>query len=224
MDIQEIMDRAKECGVDAITAAVEDVRRRDREAWDAAEAAYKAYFADVEQKEAKVKRRIAELTQRRESIKAKIAAIQPGLVTATVSGDTEAFDRMQNDLADLEAQKAAMTTQIEILSGAPLPGDAELYRAAVAKFERKREVAQQFREETEAIRDFAREQAKAWEGIKDDLFYATPYCPRVGIEEKDLERHFQYQGRDPLAQQPETPSEETPRVINCEKAVYRFGY
>lgn len=226
MNIQEIIDRAKAHGIDAITAAVEEARRRDREAWESAEAAYKAYFADVEQREAKIKQRITDLTGQEDGIKAKIAAMQPGLVNATVSGDTEAFDRIQGNLADLEAKKAAIATQIELLSGATLPGNQELYRAAAAKFEAKHEAAQRFMEEIEVIRDFAREQAEAWKEIEDKLFYASPYYPvhaKGEDEEKKLERHFMYQGRDPLAQQKETPPDEPQRVKNCETAVYRFG-
>lgn len=191
MDIEKLFERATENGIAAISAAVEELKRQGQQAEREADAAYKAYFADSEEKETKVKRRLADLSQQEDEIKRKIGAMQPGLVSATVAGDSEAFDRIQNDLAGLEAQRAAIVTQIQLLSDAPLPGSLELYQAAGAKCEALDKAAKQWRSDIERVRAFVREQAKAWERLNDMLGYTTFYTP--GLCRRDfvaVDTHF----------------------------------
>lgn len=92
MDIQEILNQAKAHGIEAVTASAEELKRQGQQSRQEAKAACRAYFADAEEKEAKVKRRLDNLAQQEAGIKAKISAMQPGLVDATVSGDTNGLE------------------------------------------------------------------------------------------------------------------------------------
>lgn len=190
MDIQEILNQAKAHGIEAVTAAAEELKQRGQQSRQEAKAARQAYFTDVEEKDAKMKRRIAHLAQQEAEIKAKISAMQPGLVNATVAGDSEAFDRIQNDLVGMEAQRAAVATQIQLLSGAPLPGDLKLYKAAETQCGDSDEVTQRCQTELEDIKAFVREQAKAWDRLSDDLRYVTFYTP--GAADADLVKVYEH--------------------------------
>lgn len=190
MEIQEILDQANEHGIMAISAAVEELKQRGQQSRQEAKAACQAYFTDVEEKDAKVKRRLAHLVQQEAEIKAKIRAMQPGLVSATVDGDSETFDRIQSDLASMEAQRAAVATQIQLLSGAPLPGDLKLYKTAEAQCGASGEVSQRCQTELEDIKAFVREQAKAWDRLSDDLRYVTFYTP--GAADADLVKVYEH--------------------------------
>lgn len=190
MDIQEILNQAKAHGIEAVTATAEELKRQDQQSRQEAKAACRAYFADVEEKEAKVKRRLADLAQQEAEIKAKINAMQPGLVNATVAGDSEAFDRIQSDLAGMEAQRAAVATQMQLLSSAQLPGNLELYKAAEAQCDASDEVSQRCQTELEKIKAFVREQAKVWDRLSDNLCYVTFYTP--GAADADLVKVYEH--------------------------------
>lgn len=193
MDVQKVLDQASEHGIAAISAAVETLRQQGQQAEREADAAYQAYFSDVEEREGKVKRRLADLAQQEEEIKRKITAMQPGLVNATVSGDSDAFSRIQEDLTSLEAQRAAVATQMQFLSSAPLPGNLELYKAAEAQSEVYDKAIAQCRSELESIQEFVRDQVEAWDKLKDDLRYITFYTPALHHRDRefvDVDSHF----------------------------------
>ena len=70
-------------------------------------------------------------------------------------------------MADIEARKAALTAQIELLSDAKAPGSKELFQAAASKLEELRAANKRYRAAVGAIHDFAREQLELWERIED---------------------------------------------------------
>lgn len=194
MDIQKVLDQASEHGIAAISAAVEELKRQGQQAEREEDTACQAYFADVEEREAKVKQRLAGLAQQEEEIKRKITAMQSELVNATVSGDTDTFNRIQDALADLEAQRAAVATQVQLLSSAPLPGDLNLYKAAEVQREACKEKIEQCKAVLNSIDEFVREQAKAWDSLKRELGYISFYTPALnhrGREFTDVYTHFQ---------------------------------
>lgn len=191
MEIQKILDQANEQGIVAISAAVEKLKQRRQQSEREADAAYQAYFSDVEEREVKVKRRLDDLAQQEAGIKAKISTMQPGLVNATVSGDTDTFNRIQDELASLEAQRAAVATQMQLLSSAQLPGSLALYKATEAQYDALEETLKQLQSEFNRIRDFVREQAKAWDRLSDDLRYITFHIPGgVHTNMVKVDEHF----------------------------------
>jgi len=175
VEIQKILDQANEHGIVAISAAVEDLKQQKEQSWQESSAACQAYFADVKEREDKVKRRLDDLARQETGIKAKISAMQPGLVNTTVSGATAAFNRIQEELASLEAQRAAVATQMQLLSSAPMPGNLELYKAAETQCDACDETLKQLQSEFDSIREFVREQAKVWDRLNNDLRYITFY-------------------------------------------------
>lgn len=193
MDIQKLLEQAQEHGIDAIAAAVEELKRKGQQAEREEGTAYQAYFADVEQREVKVKQRLAGLVQQEEEIKRKITAMQPELVNATVSGDTDTFNWIQDALADLEAQRAAVATQVQLLSSVPLPGDLELYKAAEVQRGACAKAIEQCESALKSIDEFVREQTKAWGNLKRELGFIQFYTPALhhrGREFVDVDSHF----------------------------------
>lgn len=59
MDVQKVLNQASEHGIAAISAAIEALRQQGQQAEREADAAYQAYFSDAEEREGKVKRRLA---------------------------------------------------------------------------------------------------------------------------------------------------------------------
>lgn len=214
LDLEKLFTQAEDAGVTAITEAIKLVKQHHSKAVQEAQAACKAYFDEVEQREAKVKQRVADLTKQENDIKAKIAAMQPGLVDATVSGDTDAFDRMQDALADLEARRTAVAAQIQMLSEAAIPGNPDLYRAAIAKIEAMSKNNEQCENEIVAIRGFADRQSESWERIYDDLRYTRFSTSGAALpkEQIELEKHFRSQDRRSIA-----PSLDSKTTDNCVK-------
>ena len=175
MNIQEILNTAKEHGAEAVRDAFVELRQENQKITAEAQAAYNAYFADVRQREARIRQRGEALGQERGILSEKILAMRPALVAATVEGDTDMVNRIQSDMADIEAQKATLTTQIELLSEAQVPGSKELFQAADSKLKELRAANERYRAAVGAIHDFAREQLELWERIEDDTAPSTKY-------------------------------------------------
>lgn len=197
MNIQEILKKAKEDGAEAVRSALEELRQENQAITAEAQAAYDAYFADVGQRKVRIKQRIETLGQERDTLSEKIRTMLPRLVAATVEGDTDTVSRIQGSMADIEAQKAALTAQIELLTGAKAPGSKELFQAAASKLEELRAANERYRAAVGAIHDFAREQLELWERIEDDTASMTKYS---GLEKnrggtvshaEKLYEHFQ---------------------------------
>lgn len=194
MDIHKTLEQASEYGIAAISKAVEELKRLGQQAEQEEAAACQAYFSDVEERAAKVKQRVDDLVRQEEEIKQRISAMQPGLVNATVSGDTETFNRIQADLAGLEAQRAAIATQTQLLSSATLSGDLALYKAANDKAEACVKTRNQCKSDLEEIKRYVSDQIKEWEKIGNDLRYISFYTHslhRRGREFSDVAAHFQ---------------------------------
>lgn len=197
MNIQEILKKAKEDGAEAVRSALEELRQENQAITAGARAAYDAYFADVRQRETKIRQRVEALGQERDALSEKVRAMRPALVAATVEGDTDTVSRIQGDMADIEAQKTALTAQIELLSDAKVPGSKELFRAADSKLKELRVANERYRAAVKAINNFAGEQLELWERIEDDT---APYTKHGGLaknrggavnHEEKLYEHFQ---------------------------------
>ena len=197
MNIQEILSVAKEHGAEAVKDAFAELCQENHKITAEAQAAYDAYFADVRQREAKIRQKVEALVQERDTLSEKIRTMRPALVAATVEEDTDTVSRIRGAMADIEAQKAALTAQIELLTGAKALGSKELFQAAASKLEELRAANERYRAAVGAIHDFAREQLELWERIEDDTASMTKYS---GLEKnrggtvrhaEKLYEHFQ---------------------------------
>ena len=92
--------------------------------------AVSAYFDDVAQRKRRIADRVAELREQRDDLKNRIAAYGPRLASVTISGDTEGMITIQRELADMEANKAALASQIELLGSVAVHGDEAIYHHA----------------------------------------------------------------------------------------------
>ncbi len=223
MDIGKISAEIENHGPELVLSAIAELEQWQEKVRQEAIAAYDDYFNDVRQREYKAEQRITDLTKQESDIKAKIAAMQPGLVDATISGDAGAFDRRRDAMADLEARRAAIAYQLQLLSDAAVPGDRVLFEKAEAKYRAFGTAVSQYQENFSAIWEFACQQKEIWSKICDDsrpAYRTGGYLPPF----RKLEEHFESQGRktDAPAQKPKATEEEPP-MKNCETAVYRFG-
>lgn len=145
MNIQEILNAAKEHGAEAVRDFFAELRQENQAITAEAQAAYDAYFADVRQREARISQRVEALGQEGDTLSEKIRTMRPALVAATVEGDTGTISRIQGAMADIEARKTALTAQIELLTGAKAPGSKELFQAAASKLEELRAANERYR-------------------------------------------------------------------------------
>lgn len=68
-------------------------------------------------------------------------------------------------MTDLEAQRAAVSTQIDLLLSTQFPQDAELYNSAVAYQNIEASVLKKINESWQALCTYAQEQAAIWQSI-----------------------------------------------------------
>lgn len=91
------------------------------------------YFEDKREKEAAISGRVEKLREDLEQVQEEISSFGPGLAAATISGDDTALSDIQAQITRLEARKAAVTTQIDLLSSAAVTGDKALFDQANEK-------------------------------------------------------------------------------------------
>ena len=168
MKIQEVLEVASENGASAIERVIENLKQQNKIVEKEARAACDAYLSDVKEKEDRINQRIESLRQQGSDIEKQIKSAQPGLMTATIASDMESFDAIQAHLADLEAQKASISTQITLLQTAFLPRNKELFDAVNAKCEALESANKTLEENVAVIYNFAKEQVKAWEKIAEE--------------------------------------------------------
>lgn len=186
------MDRFKECGaaaalelrgeiVDALKCQINETVQ-----------AVNAYFSDKQAKAAAITARIEELKDQQEDLEAKVAEYGPRLAEATISGNSAALGVIQTELANLEAQKAAVGAQIGLLSGVTVSGDKERFTVA----DEKARALDRFWTETQAdisaLSAFASEQVTAWSqvarvsGLGGDILPRNAVFSRVNEMRQDF--------------------------------------
>ena len=130
---QKKMDRFKQSGASAALELREEIIAGLKGQISDTMQAINGYFADREKRQKAISDRIEALKNQREALEAEVAAIGPRLAAATISGDVNTLEQIQSRLTDLEAQKAAISAQIELLSGVSVAGDKELFGKADEK-------------------------------------------------------------------------------------------
>ena len=114
MNIQEILKKAKEHGAEAVRSALEELRQENQTITAEARAAYDAYFADVRQREAKIRQKVEALGQERDTLSEKILAMRPSLVAATVEGNT---DMVATYISTIEDSQTRMIFRLRFIRG-----------------------------------------------------------------------------------------------------------
>lgn len=190
---QKKMDRFKECGGSAalelrgeLTAALKDKISETLQAVN-------SYFSDRKEKEKAIAARIEELKDQQEDLEAKVAEYGPRLAEATISGNSAALGVIQTELANLEAQKAAVGAQIGLLSGVTVSGDKERFTVA----DEKARALDRFWTETQAdlsaLSAFANSQITLWSQVANLSTLGGDIMPRRSVfrEVEEMRRDFQ---------------------------------
>ena len=167
MNFDETLTRFQETNPDDLLEALSELEALSINAFTETSKARDAYFADAAQKKATVDARIEALIKQRNQHQAKIDAFNRSLVTATVAGDNKKMDCIRADLKECESTMLQVSTEIEMLQSAHIPGDMTLYNEVVAKNNTYQDLRTQYRTAKHDTWEFARGALKRWERIKD---------------------------------------------------------
>lgn len=165
MNMKDVVPQALANGAEDVKSALADLRQKAGEYQAASNNACDIYFAGVTEHENAVRQRLADLRGQLKSITARIEAMGPTLAKSTIAGDNKVLAQIQSDMTDLEAQKAAVSTQIELLLSTPFPQDAELYDSAAAYRNVEDTVLKKINEARQALYTYAEEQAAIWQSV-----------------------------------------------------------
>lgn len=190
------MDRFKECGAAAalelrgeLTAALKDKISETLQAVN-------SYFSDRKEKEKAIAARIEELKDQQEDLEAKVAEYGPRLAEATISGNSAALGVIQTELANLEAQKAAVGAQIGLLSGVTVSGDKERFTVA----DEKARALDRFWTETQAdlsaLSAFANSQITLWSQVANLSTLGGDIMPRRSVFREVESMRLDFQGAE----------------------------
>ena len=179
-----------------------------------------AYFADITVRESKIKGQLETLEMQKEKIFETLEKIRPALVEATTAGNEQQLKEIQEKMAELKAQEAAIDTQIEFLYTTPITGNNELFDIAT-------DIANKFDADIKLVDEayaklleISKEQMKIWEKLYDKAFYHNKFdtC-------REYERACEYHNGPGKCV--ERPKEESSNIksepINMETGRYIFG-
>lgn len=178
MDIQEIISKVKEYGVSAIKEVIEDLDQKSKALAADASKAVEEYFADAKRSEDRIAQRIQDLQEQQAKVDTKIKAAQTTLVRAAAACDISAYNQMQEHLAALDKEHAAIDKQITLLSTALQPRNTELYDAANVKYEVLHEYNTKLNATMALIHEFADTQADLWKKLAEDTASQTEWGKR----------------------------------------------
>lgn len=126
MNITEILTQAQQSS-DAVTDLLIELAQQNKEVTATAQHMCDLYFADVRLREKGIRDKVAALEKQMTELDAQIRGMQAAVVDAAGTGDADTFAQEQDKLAKIEARKAAISTQIEMLRAAHVRGSEELY-------------------------------------------------------------------------------------------------
>ena len=139
------------------------------------------YFEDKREKEAAIAGRVEKLQRDLEQVQEEISSFGPGLAAATISGDDTALSDIQAQIARLETRKAAVTTQIDLLSGAAVTGDKALFDQANEKAEALEAFWAGTQADLSALSAFASDQVSAWGKVANIAILGGNLLPRGSV-------------------------------------------
>lgn len=143
--------------------------------------AINAYFADKKAKEAAIASRIEIMKDQKTELEARVADYGPQLAAATISGNAVALESIQAELTSLEAQKAAISAQINLLSGVSVAGDEALFREADEKAQALDAFWADTQQNLTELSSFANNQITLWRKVADFTTFGADIAPRKSI-------------------------------------------
>lgn len=182
MTVEEILETMRVKGAEAAISERREMCNAVKQLKADVEAACSAYFADVEQRKERLANRITTLQEQADALAADAEQKKPTLVNASVTGDDRGVMKIQEELANIEASRAAIADQIKMLEDAAIPGNEDLYEDARAKNDALEESISELEAVESAMREFAVEQINAWGKVRELLQSPITIIPYEGYD------------------------------------------
>lgn len=216
MKNNETLNQVETNGYAAISNLLEELKQQNKSIAQDANKACENYLADLEKRKNAITKRINSFYDEIDKIENTIKSLQSDFVNATVTSNTETSKAIQKEISDLETQKQALISQIDVLSSAHISGDTELYVEVLTKGELLSEANIQYRENIAKIHELAKLQEEGWHKISEDTVSMFPFGANNPKYEKVLTLH---KNMNPT----EENSDITPNTRNLETGRYMFG-
>lgn len=225
MNITEILTQAQQSS-DAVTDLLIELAQQNKEVTATAQHMCDLYFADVRLREKGIRDKVAALEKQMTELDTQIRGMQAAVVDAAGTGDADTFAQEQDELAKIEARKAAISTQIKILRVAHVRGSEELYQAACDAYSDQAKANSAYEKALDEIHLAAEDQIKVWSGLAEKAEYShwsanTGHLSSKGGEVRAFERVREHYNAQPETSSPE--KEKSAPAINIEVARYQVG-
>lgn len=156
--------------------------------------AVNAYFADVARKRETIAARVANLRAEHSRISDEISSFAPALADATITGDNTALDSIQAKLTELEASKAAVAAQIELLAKVSVKGDAAAFDAANKQAEALEHAYKDIHADMNEFLLFAHKQIELWQKAANFASVGGDTIPLQSVRARIEEMRQDFQG------------------------------
>lgn len=140
--------------------------------------------------------------------------MQPALVAATAQCDANGLAKIQGKLADYEAQKAAIGTQIQLLQSASIKGSNELVRIADEKDKLLSDGNKAYGAAVQRVREVAKRVLEDMQHLERETRY------RSGRDCVTHSRMHEHLGEYGKYQKPESPKKKEPEVRNLHTGTF----
>ena len=186
------MEKFKENGADAALKLRGELVTALQDRITGTMQAVNAYLDSRRKSETAIASRVEELKEQEAALEAKVAGYGPRLAEATISGNSAALGVIQTELESLESKKAAISAQIELLSGVSVAGDEGLFTEADEKARDLATFWTATQADLSALSAFASEQMNAWSqvarvsGLGGDILPRNAVFSRVDEMRKDF--------------------------------------
>ena len=157
---------------------------------------------------------------------AQIRGMQAAVVDAAGTGDADTFAQAQDKLAKIEARKAAVSTQINMLKAAHVRGSEDLYQAACDAYSDLAKANSAYEKALDEINLVVKKQAEVWKELEEKSESSTWSVSTGHISYKrgkvrDFEKVREHYNAQIEAPKPD--GKESSLAINLETDSFRIG-
>ena len=225
MNITEILTQAQQSS-DAVTDLLIELAQQNKEVTATAQHMCDLYFADVRLREKGIRDKVATLEKQMTELDAQIRGMQAAVVDAAGTGDADTFAQAQDKLAKIEARKAAVSTQINMLKAAHVRGSEALYQAACDAYSSLAKANSAYEKSLDEINLVVKKQAEVWKELEEKSESSTWSVSTGHISYKrgkvrDFEKVREHYNAQIEAPKPD--GKESSLAINLETDSFRIG-
>ena len=168
MEMEKILDIISKAvdAVDSVVKAEESVKAEKLEAERTARDIIEGYFKDLNEKRRKISADSDELREKLTGLDAKAEALTSSLIAARVTGDNAELQELQAEINKIEIDKAAIETELRLLSNAAMPDNSEVYDAAIEADAEVQKIFIAAEEFYTMLVNVAEDQIRIWEALK----------------------------------------------------------